>query len=119
MKQLILAIAAIALLSGCAGTGTPVIAVNVNKSLEIKAKQDIKAVLRAPDTAKFQNFRAYNAANGDTAVCASVNSQNGFGGMSGFMNIAVIYTGDKHIVLLERYGNIECANLLFGSSARM
>ena len=117
MKQLILTTAAIALLSACATT--PATPTNVSKALAVKAKQDIKAALRAPDVAKFQNFRAYKIANGETAVCASVNAQNGYGGMSGFMDFAVIYFDDKHTVFLESTGPYECANLARGMSARM
>lgn len=46
------------------------------------AEQDVKQRLRDPDSAVFGNVQVRK--NGEiTAVCGTVNSRNGFGGMSG------------------------------------
>tara|TARA_R100001369_G_scaffold16867_1_gene31964 strand:+ start:286 stop:639 length:354 start_codon:yes stop_codon:yes gene_type:complete len=117
MRKVFLAIAAIGLVAACATT--PATPTNVSNALAAKAKQDIKVKLRAPDSGQFQNFRAYKIANGETAVCASVNAQNAFGGMTGFKDTVVIYRGDQHIVFFDDPAVFECANLARGTSARM
>lgn len=47
-----------------------------------RAETEVRKMLRAPDSAKFEDVRVSNR-GGTPIVCGYVNSQNGFGGMTG------------------------------------
>ena len=90
-----------------------------SNALAAKATKDMRDKLRDPASGQFRNFRAYNIANGETAVCANVNAANGMGGLTGFQDMVVIYRGAEHFVFFDDLAAYECANLARGTSARM
>jgi hypothetical protein len=72
------------LLSGCSEKvenqfGVPVEVEALNKQRET-AKEDVKALLRDPESAIFRNVVVW----ADSYTCGEVNSRNGFGGMAGY-----------------------------------
>ena len=110
-------IVALGVLSACATT--PAAPIN-DGGLIAKARADIRASLREPASGDFMNFRSYSLANGEKAVCADVNSRNGFGGMTGFQKMVAIYeVNGRHIVFEGGPAASECAGLANGVSMRI
>jgi hypothetical protein len=48
-----------------------------------EAKRAVSAILKDPDSAKFEDVEAYVHENGSIAVCGKVNSRNSFGAYAG------------------------------------
>lgn len=72
------AVAILAVLAGCGGSGEP------SETQKVVAGQAaVRSILRDPGSAEFRNHRI-GSYQGREVVCGEVNSANGFGGMSGF-----------------------------------
>lgn len=110
--------ATIAALGLAACASIPVTATKDSK-LEAKAKTDIRNYLRDPASGQFNNFRSYSLGNGEKAVCAYVNSRNGFGGMTGFQDVVVIYQpGGRHLIFEGGPALNECNGMARGMTIR-
>ena len=117
MKKIAMALVAVATVAACAST--PAAPVKIDNALAARATKDIRVKLRDPASGDFQNFRAYNVANGEKAVCVSVNAANALGGKTGFRDTVIFYRGAQHVVFFDDPAAYECANLARGTSARM
>jgi hypothetical protein len=117
MFRVSIVLAALAL-AGCAST--PATPTKPTASMIKTAQQDIKNVLRDPASAQFgRDFRSYTIANGETAICGTVNARNGFGGFTGSQPVMVNYRqGRAPLVFIEGPAGYECTNLAQGRSAR-
>lgn len=83
------------------------------------ARTAIKNALRNPASGQFKNFRSFDLSNGERAVCADVNAENGFGGMTGFKPAAVFFGKVKGgLVYLDDTGAFACSQLAAGVSSR-
>lgn len=117
MKKLFGAAAVIATLAGC--TSTPATATKPSRAEINRAEADIRNALREPSSGQFRSFRSYSIANGERAFCADVNSRNGFGGMTGFSQMIVIYQKTGAPLVFEGDPAIfECNRLASGTSSR-
>ncbi len=56
--------------------------------LKTQAMQRVSAVLKDPDSAKFQNLRVVTNSKGQQCVCGEVNARNSFGGYTGYKEFA-------------------------------
>lgn len=109
--------AALIALAGCASTAaTPT---KISNATAAKAEQDMRDKLRDPASGQFRNFRAYDVANGERAICADANARNGMGGLTGFQPMVIFYRGGDHIVFFDDLAAYECSRLSSGTSSRM
>ncbi|WP_151764889.1 hypothetical protein [Acinetobacter soli] len=86
MKKLLLGLVVGLGLVGC-GKKEPS-AAELNSFKEMKAQESVKALLKDPDSAKFQNM------NG---MCGEVNSKNSFGAYNGFKK----FIGTPDLTIIE------------------
>lgn len=103
-----LAILGCAILVGCVGAVD-----HAPQSQERIA--EFRAVLlsevRDPSAAQMRNWRFYDLENGRRAACVEVNGKNGFGGFTGWGDVA-IYKQNGNVVFLEgSSGAFECGAL--------
>lgn len=70
------------LLAACSSQSPQKQAQDDEFSLQFMAEQDVKTRLREPSSAIFSDMRVRKTGS-INAVCGTVNSRNGFGGMSG------------------------------------
>lgn len=104
-------------LSACATT--PAVLRQVSQSEAQQAQAFIRKNMREPDSAEFRNFRAYQIANGETAICADLNGRNGFGGMTGFHPaLVILIPGNQSLVYFDDLAAAECGALQGGFSNR-
>ena len=94
---------AMLLLAACSG-GEPGEPSEIMKM--VVAKDAVKARLRDPDSAEFENLRM-GSYQGHELVCGKVNSKNGFGGMVGFQRF--VTNGGEATVLEESMSEVEFA----------
>lgn len=117
MKKVFAAIAAMAVVAGCAST--PASPVKDGK-LITQAEKDIRDNLRDPASGQFRSPQAYHLDNGEKSVCFAVNSRNGFGGYTGFQPMIIVYTRQGgYLVFQGGPAAQECAGLSRGMSMRM
>ncbi len=100
-------------------TSTVSVPTQVTKNDIQEAEDRMRDSLRNPESGRFKNFRAYALSNGETAICADVNAENGFGGMTGFTP-GVVYFGKVPggLVFLDDTGRFSCQQLARGVSYR-
>jgi hypothetical protein len=69
--------------------------------LVAKARELVKRQLRDPDSAQFRNFDIKTIA-GRKGLCGQVNAKNGFGGLTGFLDVA--FDGEYAWILIFNAG---------------
>ncbi|OED41995.1 hypothetical protein AB833_08190 [Chromatiales bacterium (ex Bugula neritina AB1)] len=66
------------------------------------AEKLVKSRLKDPKSAKFKDTYFTNL-NGSSTVCGQVNSKNGFGGFSGYLNFITIIGLEQTILKTDPY----------------
>ncbi|MDC5702924.1 hypothetical protein OFN14_18270, partial [Acinetobacter baumannii] len=54
----------------------------------VKAQNDIKQLMKDPDSTKFRNVREITNTLGNKVLCGQINSKNSYGGYVGFMDFS-------------------------------
>lgn len=98
-------------------------------SFIIKAQNDVKQLMKDPDSTNFRNVREITNTLGNKVLCGQINSKNSYGGYVGFMpfsysneglNIVEISgrTGYQQIVQIDRYEKDGCEGERYERLAR-
>lgn len=117
MRNIFQASILLCFLAAC-GAGVTSAPMKMSQDLTSKTKSAIAPKLRNPSSVQWGGMTAYQLSNREIGVCAMVNAQNGFGGMTGFKPVAVFHRGSQNIVLFDDSAAFECNNLARGISFR-
>ena len=116
-------------LDGCGGSSVERQADSAARLQEagalVSAETAVKAGMRDPDSATFQDEQVISSADGGMIVCGHVNGRNGIGGQTGFQRFVwskdPMFPHKKNVALEERSATIvdlvwaKCVSVAAGS----